>query len=68
MAFILFLCDAHLVLRSSVLTVLNEVNVTLKNAETFGREDLLMAGGAVEVLLVFLSCPLLLLRPHPLHC
>ena len=37
-AFVLFLCGAQLVLRSSVLTVLNldEVNVTLGNAETFG--------------------------------
>ena len=37
-AFLLFLRVAHLVLRSSVLTVLDfdEVNVTLKNAEIFG--------------------------------
>jgi len=37
-AFVLFLCGAQLVLRSSVLTVLDfdEVNVTLGNAETFG--------------------------------
>jgi len=36
-AFMLFLCGAQLVLRSSVLTVpdLNEVNVTLKTAEIF---------------------------------
>jgi hypothetical protein len=37
-AFVLFLRGAQLVLRSSVLTVLDldEVNVTLKNAEIFG--------------------------------
>ena len=37
-AFLLFLWGAQLVLRSSVLTVLDldEVNVTLKNAEIFG--------------------------------
>ena len=37
-AFVLFLCGAQLVLRSSVLTVLDldEVNVTLENAEIFG--------------------------------
>jgi hypothetical protein len=37
-AFMLFLCGAQLVLRSSVLTVpdLNEVNVTLKTAEILG--------------------------------
>ena len=37
-AFMLFLCGAQLVLRSSVLTVLDrdEVNVTLKNAKIFG--------------------------------
>jgi hypothetical protein len=35
---VLFLCGVQLVLRSSVLTVLDldEVNVTLKNAEIFG--------------------------------
>ena len=37
-AFVLFLCGAQLVLWSSVLTVLNldEVDITLKNAEIFG--------------------------------
>ena len=30
-----------------------------------GKVDLLMAGGAAEVLLVSLSCPLPLLRTHP---
>jgi hypothetical protein len=37
-AFVLFLRGAQLVLQSSVLTVLDldEVNVTLKNAEIFG--------------------------------
>jgi hypothetical protein len=37
-AFMLFLCGAQLVLRSSFLTVLDleEVNVTLKNAEILG--------------------------------
>ena len=38
-AFVLFLRGAQLVLRSSVLTILDlndEVNVTLKNAEIFG--------------------------------
>jgi len=37
-AFMLFLCGAQLVLRSSVLTVLDldEVNVKLVNAEIFG--------------------------------
>ena len=37
-AFLLFLWGAQLVLRSSVLTVLdiNEVNVTLENAEIIG--------------------------------
>jgi aspartate carbamoyltransferase regulatory subunit len=37
-AFVLFLRSAQMVLRSSVLTVLDldEVNVTLKNAEIFG--------------------------------
>ena len=36
--FVLFLCGVQLVLRSSVLTVLDldEVNVTLKNADIFG--------------------------------
>jgi hypothetical protein len=37
-AFMLFLCGAQLILRSSVLRVfdLDEVNVTLKNAKIFG--------------------------------
>ena len=35
-AFRLFLRAAQLVLRCSVLTVLDEVNVTLENAKTFG--------------------------------
>ena len=70
----LFLCGAQLILWSSVLTVLDEVNVTLENAETLGRcclakVDLLVAdGGAAEVLLVSLSCPLPLLEPTPFHC
>jgi hypothetical protein len=69
--FVLFLCGAQLILLSSVLAVLDldEVNVTLKNAEIFGlalgRVDLLMAGGAAEVLPFSLSCPLPLLRTHP---
>ena len=72
----LFLHGAQLVLRSSVLTVLdlNEVNVTLVNAEILGRcclekvDLLVVAGGAVEVLPVSLSCPLppLRIRPPPL--
>ena len=52
-AFMLFQHGAQLVLRASVFTVLDldEVNVTLKNAEILGRcclglVDLLMAGGA----------------------
>ena len=36
--FVLFLHGAQLVLRSSVFTVLDEVNVTLENAEIFGSE------------------------------
>ena len=71
-AFKLFLHGAQLVLRSSVLTVfdLDEVNVTLENVEIFGLvlsgESYLLvaAGGAVEVLLVSLSCPLPLLGTH----
>jgi hypothetical protein len=35
-AFVLFLRCAQLVLRSSVLTVLDEMDVTLKNVEIFG--------------------------------
>ena len=60
-----FLYSAQLVLRSSSFTILDlsEVDVTLKNADMFrsvlpGKVDLLMAGGAAEVLLVSLSCPL----------
>jgi len=75
-AFVLFLRGAQLVLRSSVLTVLDldGVNVTLENAEIVplvgsllsGKVDLLMAAGvAAEVLLVSLSCSLPLLRTHP---
>ena len=75
-AIVLFLRGAQLVLRSSVLTVLDldGVNVTLENAEIVplvgsllsGKVDLLMAAGvAAEVLLVSLSCPLPLLRTHP---
>ena len=74
--FMLFLRGAQLVLQSSVLTVLdlNEVNVTLVNAEILGRcclekvDLLVVAGGAVEVLPVSLSCPLppLRIRPPPL--
>ena len=69
----LFLRDTQLVLRSSILTVLDldEVDVTLKNLESFesvlfGGVDLLMAGGAANLLLVFFSCPMPLLRIHPL--
>jgi hypothetical protein len=62
---LLFLRGAQLVLWSSVLTVLDldEVNVTLENAEIFGsvlskKVNLLVAaGGAVEVLPVSLSSP-----------
>ena len=67
----LFLCGAQLILWSSVLTVLDEVNVTLENAETLGRcclakVDLLVAdGGAAEVLLISHSCSLPLLRINP---
>ena len=69
----LFLRGAQLVLWSSVLTVLDldEVNVTLENAEIFGsvlsgEVDLLVAaGGAAEVLPFSLNCPLSLLRTHP---
>ena len=64
-AFTLFLRGAQLVLWSSVLTVLDldEVTVTLENAEIFGsvlskKVNLLVAaGGAVEVLPVSLSSP-----------
>ena len=70
----LFLHSAQLVLRSSVLEVLelNEVNVMLKTAEILGqccleKMDLLMTGYAVGVLpsSISLSCPLLLQRIHP---
>ena len=49
---------------------LAEVNVTLKNTEILrsmlsGEKDLLMAGGAVEMLLVSLNRPLPPLRTHP---
>jgi len=72
-ASVLFLRGAQLVLRSCVLTVLdlNEVNVTLVNAEILGRcclekvDLLVVAGGAVEVLPVSLSCPLPPLRTRP---
>jgi len=70
--FVLLLCSAQLVLRSSVLTVLDlEVGVTLRNAEIFesvlsGKVNLLMAGGAAELLPVSLSCPLPLRRTQPL--
>ena len=72
-AVMLFLRGAQLVLRSCVLTVLdlNEVNVTLVNAEILGRcclekvDLLVVAGGAVEVLPVSLSCPLPPLRTRP---
>jgi hypothetical protein len=49
-AFLLFLWGAQLVLRSSVLTVLDldEVNVTLKNAEIFGSM-LSGEGGSADV-------------------
>ena len=71
-AFMLFLSGAQLVMRSSVLTVLDlEVGVTLRNAEIFesvlsGKVNLLMAGGAAELLPVSLSCPLPLRRTQPL--
>ena len=70
-AFVLFLPGAKLVLRSSVLTVLDlEVDVMLENAENLGRcclgkVDPQMAGSAAEVLQVSLRCPLPLLRTHP---
>ena len=65
-AFLLFLRGAQLALRSSVLTVLDldEVNVTLENAEIFGSvlsgevNLLVAAGGAAEVFPFSLSCPL----------
>ena len=55
-AFALFLRGAQLVLKSSVLTVLdlNEVNVTLKFAEIFG---LLLFGEWLAVLLRCSRCP-----------
>ena len=69
----LFLSGAQLVMRSSVLTILDldEVNVSLENTEIFGRcclekVDLLVAAGdAAEVLSIPFSCPLPLLRTHP---
>ena len=72
-AFMLFLSGAQLVMRSSVLTILDldEVNVSLENTEIFGRcclekVDLLVAAGdAAEVLSIPFSCPLPLLRTHP---
>jgi hypothetical protein len=71
-AFMLFLRGAQLLLQSSVLIVLDldEVNVTLKMLRSLGRcclgkVDLPMAGGAAEVLLGSLNCPLPLLRFHP---
>ena len=70
-ACVLFLRGAQLVLQSSVLTVLNldEVNVTLENAEIFGSvlsgEGGSASGSAAEVLPLPLSCPLPLLRTHP---
>jgi len=55
-AFVLFLCGAQLVLRASVLTVLDldEVIVLLKNDENLrrcclGKVDLPMVGGAAEL-------------------
>ena len=75
-AFVLFLRGAQLVLRSSVLTVLDldELSVTLDNAEIFGsvllsgKVDMLVAGGAPEELSVPLSCtlPLRSIQPPPL--
>ena len=70
-AFMPFLHGAQLVLLSSVLTVLDldEVNVTLENAEIFGSvlsgEGGSASGSAAEVLPLPLSCPLPLLRTHP---
>ena len=65
-AFMLFLRGAQLVMWSSVLTVLDldEMNVTLENAEIFGSvlsgevNLLVAAGGAAEVFPFSLSCPL----------
>jgi len=77
-AFVVFLHGAQLVLRSSVLTVateLDEVNVTLRSIFVILRSlmgrcylekvDLLVAGGAAEVLPFPLNYPLPLLRTHP---
>jgi hypothetical protein len=71
-AFVLFLRGAQLVLRSSVLTVLDlgEVNVTLGKLRSLGRYclgkvKLLMASGAAEVPPVSFSCPMPLQRTHP---
>ena len=72
--FVLFLRSAQLVLRSSVLTVLelDEVDVMLENAEIFGSVlsgeggfALAAGGGAAEVLPSSLSFPLPLLGTHP---
>ena len=65
-AFVLFLRGAQLVLRSSVLTVLDlgEVNVTLGKLRSLGRyclvelDQLVAPGGDAEVLPVLLSRPL----------
>ena len=58
-----FLRGAQLVLRSSVLTVLDldEVNVTLKNAEIFGSVMSGEGGSASG----WRCCPLPLFRTHP---
>ena len=46
--FVLFLCGVQLVLRSGVLTVLdlNEVDVTPRIAEVFGRVDAVVGASA----------------------
>jgi hypothetical protein len=71
--FMLFLHGAQLVLRPSVLTVLDLTMRWMSRWRMLrflgrcclGKVDLLVAGGAAEVLLVSLTCPLPLLRTHP---
>ena len=71
--FVLFLRGAQLVMRSSVFTAvpsLDEVDVTLKNAEIFGsvlsgEGGCAKAGGAAEKLPVSLNCPLPLHSKNP---
>ena len=75
-AIMLFLHGAQLILRSCVLTVL-DLNGWMSRGSMqrslswcclwkVDLVNLLMAGGAAEVLLISLSCPLPLLRTHPL--